>query len=92
VSSQSTYLSVFSAILEFLSCVSWEDGSRREPGSLKLTVTAGRWSAQLKDANRRGYAYLSGATVDELLEALEEHLAADTVEWREDKPFNGYKK
>jgi hypothetical protein len=87
VSSQSTYLSVFSALLEFLCSASWTDGSTRARGSLSLTVTGGRWSVRLKDPNRKGYCYLTGETVDGVLEAVEHGLEADTLDWREDKPF-----
>jgi hypothetical protein len=87
VSSQSTYLSVFSGLLEFLSSVSWTDGSPRVRGTLSLTVTGGRWSARLKDPNRKGYCYLTGETVDGVLEAVEEGLSNDTLDWREDRPF-----
>lgn len=92
VSLQSTYLSAHLALLEFLSCQSWEDGSLRVPGTLQLTVTEGRWSGKLKDPHRKGYAYLSGATIDELLEAIEAALGTDQVAWREDRPFNGPRK
>jgi hypothetical protein len=46
----------------------------------------------LKDPHRKGYAYLSGATIDELLEAIEAALGTDQVAWREDRPFNGPRK
>lgn len=87
VSSLSTYLPVFSVILEFLSSASWPDGSRREPGTLTLTVTGGRWSARVKCPAGKRYAYVTGSTVDEVLEALEKGLASDDLDWREDRPF-----
>jgi hypothetical protein len=87
VSMQSTFLAPFSAILEFLSSLSWGDGSKREAGTLSMTVTAGRWSCRVKDPNGRRYAYLTAVTIDELLMALEAGLASDEMDWREDKPF-----
>ena len=87
VSSQSTYLALFSDTLEFLSSALWPDRSKRERGTLTLTVTGGRWSARLKDPNGKRYAYLTAATIDELLEAVEKGLGTDEIDWREDKPF-----
>ena len=86
-SSQSTYLGLFLTLLEFLSSVSWADGSKREPGTLTLTVTAGRWSLRVKDPNGKRYAYLTGDTVDSCLENAEKGLESDQMDWREDKPY-----
>jgi hypothetical protein len=87
VNSQSMYLGPCSTLLEFLSSVLWEDGSKREPGTLTLTVTAGRWSLRVKDPNGKRYAYLTGDTVDSCLESVEKGLQSDQLDWREDKPF-----
>lgn len=86
-SSESTYLAPFSALMEFLCSVSWEDGSKREPGTLSIGITTGRWSLRVKDPNGKRYAYLTGVTIDEALESLERGLESDDLDWREDKPY-----
>lgn len=86
-SSQSTYLAPFADLLAFLSSPCWPDGSKRELGSLSIAVTAGRWSVRVKDPNGKRYAYLTGQTIDEALEAVEKGLGSDQMDWREDKPF-----
>jgi hypothetical protein len=42
---------------------------------------------RVKDPNGKRYAYLTGQTIDEALEAVEKGLGSDQMDWREDKPF-----
>lgn len=76
----------FPALLEFLSAATWEDGSPRASGSIRLLVEGGRWKCSLNDPENKRYAFLSGSSPDDLLEGCEKHLRDDSVDWRPDRP------
>jgi hypothetical protein len=91
VASPGTLLKAYPALLEFLSLSSWEDGSPRRPGTIRLLTEDGRWKCSLNDPENKRYAFMSGTTPEELLAGAEKHLRGDTVEWRPDRPMQSRK-
>lgn len=63
----------------------WEDKTPRLTTTLLFFVDDGTLKVCVNDREGSRHAFLSGATVDELLSELEEGLAAETVEWRAKK-------
>lgn len=81
-------LTGFANVLEFLSMRIWPDGSRRETGTLTLSVEGDVWKATLKDRDSAGVAFVTARTPDDLLKAMDKGLEAGSLEWRDDK-FQG---
>jgi hypothetical protein len=72
----------YPAICEFLSLLSWEDGSSRVPGSLILFWEDGSWKACLNDKDTNRVGFLSAATPTDLLGSIEKALCSDRIDWR----------
>lgn len=70
----------------------FEDGSPRATSTLMLLAELGVVKACLNDREEARSAWVSGRTVDEVLEALEAGLAADSVDWRARQPGRWDKK
>lgn len=60
----------------------WDDGDARETSTLTLFVDAGMLKAVLNDRALSRTAFASSATLEGLLDALEEGLEADSLDWR----------
>lgn len=84
----------YPTLCEFLSALTWEDGSSRECGSVILfwDREAGAWKACLncKDTSRVGF--VSGDSPDDLLKGLERALANDRIDWRPARGAGGRKR
>jgi hypothetical protein len=80
-------LESYKTLTEFLCSTSWEDGSRRERGSLQVTVEAGVWKLKVKDPNASRYAFYASGRLDDALAGLDLGLAADDLDWRPEKPW-----
>ncbi len=72
-------------LYQFLTDDKWDDGSQREPGTLLLFADAGRFKACLNDRDSGRSVFVSAVSLEGILEALEEGLAGDSLEWREKK-------
>lgn len=70
---------------ELLSRTFGDGKTAREPSGLSIFHQDGAVKACLRDRNYAKVCFRTGATVHEVLQALEEALAALTVDWREDK-------
>jgi len=69
-------------LFEFLRETEWDDGSRREPGSITIFIQDGSWKACLSDKAMGRVAFLSAGTMAELLKGVDGALEADTLDWR----------
>jgi hypothetical protein len=74
------------ALAEFVSMQAWEDGTRRETGTLFLFVDSGRWKLMLKDRDAKRVAFLTGDTLEELLQTADAGLIDASLDWRDDRP------
>lgn len=81
-SSSTEFLGVFVNVLEFLSSLSGEGNSKREPGSLSLTTKDGKWSCRIKDPSGKVYAYVTADRLDDVLTTLESGLGDGSLDWR----------
>ena len=81
-------------VCEFLSSVTWEDGSSRELGSLILFFDRedGRWKACLSCKATARVAFVSGADPEDALSNAEKGLAADRLDWRPQRDRRGGKR
>lgn len=83
-SSSTECLTAFGNIMEFLSSLSGEGGSKREPGVLTLTSKDGKWSLRVKDPTGKVYAYVTADRFDDALLILESGLGDGSLDWRVD--------
>lgn len=77
------------AIVEFLSMDVWDDGKRREPGTVMVMFEEGRWKAWVNDKEGKRSAWVSGATLEALWSAVEGGLVEDSLDWRRARPQRG---
>jgi hypothetical protein len=80
----STFRTKMPSLHEFLTQETWEDGSRRETGTFFMFSSGLAWKAMLKCRASKRVAFVSGASLAELLSSLDAGLAADTLDWRPD--------
>jgi len=78
-------------ILEFLCLRVWPDGSPRSVGKVALYTEENRWKAFVTDPNGPRVAFVTAETPDDLLALLDEGLATDQLDWRQDKFAEGKK-
>lgn len=79
----------FELIWEFLVSVRYGDGAPRQLPTLMFFVHDGRFTAALNDRDNGRTAFVSGDTLESVLEALERGLSEDTLGWRPNKPPGG---
>lgn len=78
-------LSQLPTLHEWLVEIMWEDGKKREPGSLMIVAEGGWWKAWIHDRDGKRSAWLAGASIRDVLLAVEEGLVANSVAWRPDR-------
>lgn len=78
-------------LAEFLSALTWEDGTSREPGTMLVFSEDGAWKACLHDRTAQLQVFVSAATPGGLLAALEKGLAGGSLDWRRKKAWGGGK-
>lgn len=77
----------FPGLLEMLTLPTMPDGRVREGSTLLVFAADGLFKGCLNDRDNGLVAWASAGTVQEVLEALERGLQADTLEWRAQKPI-----
>lgn len=87
--SSSGFLASYSTLVEFLCATSWPDKSRRERGTLLISVANGSWQLKVRDPNGARYAFYVAATLQDGLAGIDLGLEADDLDWRPEKPFRG---
>lgn len=78
-------------LMAFLSSTSLPDGSARRVGTLQISTGAGRWQVKLRDPDNCVYCFVTGATLQEALEAADRTCSTGEADWRRDEPFQGRK-
>ena len=76
---------VYPALLEFLTLTKWEDGKKRETGTIMILAEHGLWKLWLHDRDNRRSLWLTGQDVLSGFAAAEKCLAEGIGEWRPDR-------
>jgi hypothetical protein len=74
---------LYPALYEFLTLTVWEDGSMRQCGSLTLFVDQSLWKCCLSDKDGHRVAFVSGGSVEGVLQAAEGGIVRSELDWRE---------
>lgn len=77
----------FPALVQFATDPAYDDGKPRETGTFMVCVGDGRWRVLLRERSLRYEAWLSGETLQECLQAAENALRGNSVEWRKAKEW-----
>jgi hypothetical protein len=72
----------YPTLVEFLSVSKWPDGAERQRGTVLLLWEEGNYKCWLNDRDGDRTAWLTGATLTDLLAAVDTALEADSVPWR----------
>jgi hypothetical protein len=75
----------FPTLYQWLTETKWDDGKQRKTTTLMLTVDDGTLKAWVHDRDGRRSAWVSGTTLDSVLEAVDGRLQDNRMEWRSDK-------
>jgi hypothetical protein len=75
-------LEVYPALWEYMSEASWGEGKPRELATLLLFLDGGRLKAMLNDRDSGRVAFVTGCSLEEVLEALEGGLVSSSLDWR----------
>jgi hypothetical protein len=79
----------FPALVEFLTRDRYEDKAIRERGTLLIFVEGGRLKACFNDKDAGLVGFMSFEGLDTMLDALEQGLQKDKVDWRKQKGQRG---
>jgi hypothetical protein len=72
----------FPALWEFLTVTEWDGGELREVGSLSIFTGSQGLQAALNDKDAGRVAFVSGSSLTALLEALDQGIANECLDWR----------
>lgn len=86
-SPSAVFLASYANLTEFLSSLSGEGNSRREPGTLSVSSKDGKWTLRLKDPSSKVYCFVVCDSLDEGMLTVEVGLGDGSLDWRADKPF-----
>jgi len=84
-------LAKYTSICEYLTTMSWEDGTPRAPSKLSLSVEDGCILIALNDVDLKQSAYTSSTSLQEGLKLLEGALKGSQITWRPWKSGKGRK-
>lgn len=70
-------------VAEFLCCTQWDNGDPRQTSSLTIFFEGGFLKMSLNDRACSRSLYVTAASIDTCLVALEEHLTRDIPGWRD---------
>lgn len=69
----------------FLANAKWGDGASRVPGTIMVFVEGGVYKGWLHDRDACCGAFVTGASLTELLSRCDACISDDSADWREDK-------
>lgn len=70
---------------EFLTEVVWDDGKRRDVGTVMLVLEGGWWKLWAHDRDGKRSAWIAGTSIQEALLELDQQLSEGRVAWRPDR-------
>jgi len=82
----SAFRARFPALTEWLSADTYPEGGARETSTLLFFVEGGQWKGCLNDRDQKRGLWSSGASLDDVLEAIEACLQSGGGEWRQSGP------
>ncbi len=85
-------LARYEQVWEYLTCLSFDDGSERQTATLLLFVDGSELKACLNDRAERQTLWASGEGLEACLASLERQLQGDTTSWKRYKPTAPRKK
>ena len=71
---------------EYLTAVTWEDGSPRVPCSLLVFYELGKWKLCVNDRGLGRTGWVTGNTPSDVFSAVERALMDDSLDWRKARP------
>jgi hypothetical protein len=77
----------FPGIIEMIAAVKDGEGKSRRPATLMILFDDGLIKLCMNDRHWEVSAWVSGRNLDAALQALEDGLQADKLEWRKNKVF-----
>jgi len=78
----SNWSEVYPTLWEWLTEEKFDDGTFRTTSSLLVFVQSGELKACINDRHYSRSAFISAATVEDLLQSLDEKLESDSLDWR----------
>lgn len=72
----------FPTLVDFLCLGSWEDGSRRQTGTILVFMEDGLWKCCLNDRDGDCYCFLASESFQGLLSSANDNLDRNSCEWR----------
>jgi len=72
----------YPALAEFLLCETWGKGEARQTGTIMVFAEDGSLKAWVHDRDQGQATFISAVGWDELLQTVDQGLAADDLEWR----------
>jgi len=87
--SASPFGQLYPTLLEWMETDRWEDGTQRATTTLFIFVDVGLIKAMLKDRDASKVAFVSGTSLEAVLEAIERGLSEGSTEWKVDRPPAG---
>lgn len=79
------------ALWEFLTAVEWKKGDPRTTGTLTIFAEEGMIKVSVNDRDQGSVAFVSGKSLEEVLEGIEVGLVDDTLDWRASRGAPGKK-
>lgn len=79
-------LAGYPSIIAFLADPVWEDGKPRETGTILLLTQDGVWKAWVNDKAGKVSAFVSAASLRDLLDVVNDGIELDQLDWRRDRP------
>lgn len=76
------YLTLYPSLADYLTCEKWDDGSPRVPATVMLFMQDGRWKVCVNDKAMGRVAFVAGVTPEAALQAVEDGLRGDDLDWR----------
>jgi len=77
----------YASLWEFLVETEWEDGKRRQPGTLLIFSEEGLFKGMLNDKDAGRIAFCAGDTLEAILDVVDLGLRDMKLDWRKSKPF-----
>jgi hypothetical protein len=81
----SVILAKLPGLREFLSFTSYDDGSVRQPGTLRLTSHYGAWEVTVQDPDAAARLTVRDGSLDKALLLIEQLLGAEEAPWETDR-------
>jgi hypothetical protein len=74
-------------VQEFLFSSKWPDGQPRSTGTILLFTDLGQLKARVVDKDGSRVAFVSAESLERILDAIEQGLQTDHLDWRADRVY-----